>query len=344
MNRRTLLAAAGAVLAATTALAGCSTGPTESAEATPTAISTAEPHAFPVTIEHAYGSTTIPREPKRIVSIGSSDQDDLLALGVVPVGIQKVTWGGNAAGTTPWFQARLKKLGGTMPTLLDESDDIPVDEVAALKPDLILATLSGITRAQYDKLSKIAPVVAFPGKPWMTTWQQSLEMTGAAVGRPDLAAKLEKQTEAEFADARKEYPQIQGKTFIWGALDTTDLSQISYYTPADLRPVFLTDIGMKNAPVIERISPKNAFYGQISAERAAELKSDFFFTYAVKDSDARTFADDKLVGQIPAIRSGHMWASTDNVASNAAGVPTPLSVPYAMQHFVPKVAEAVADR
>lgn len=342
VNRRSLLAAT-ALAAAAAALSGCSTGSTRATD-TPSAATSVDADAFPVTIEHAYGETTIPSEPRRVVSVGSSDQDHLLALGVVPVGIQKVTWGGNAGGTTPWFDARLAELGGDRPALLDQTDDIPVDEVAELEPDLILATLSGITEQQYDKLSKIAPVVAFPDQPWLTTWQQSLEMTGAAVGRSDLAARLEEQTEDAFRQARADYPELQGKTFIWGALATTDLSQIYYYTPRDLRPVFLTSIGMRNAPVIERISPKDSFYGQVSAERAPELTSDFFFTYAVKASDAQTFTDDRLLGRIPAIESGHLWASTDDIASNAAGVPTPLSVPYAIEHFVPKVAEAVASR
>jgi iron complex transport system substrate-binding protein len=341
--RRSLLSLVVAASLAALSLSACSTGSTDAAEERQASTTTSvDAGAFPVTIDHAYGSTTIESEPKRVVSIGSSDQDVLLALGVVPVGIQKVTWGGNARGTTPWFDAELEKLGGTTPTLIDETDDIPVDEVAALDPDLILATLSGITQEQYAKLSKIAPVVAYPGKPWMTTWQQSLEMTGKAVGRSDRAAQLEKDTDAQFAKARADFPQIQGKTFIWGALETSDLSQVYYYTPRDLRPVFLTSIGMENAPVIDRISPKDAFYGQLSAERAPELDSDFFFTYAVMESDAKTFAQDKLIGRIPAIRSGHFWASTDNIASNAAGVPTPLSVPYAIEHFVPKVAAAVA--
>ncbi|HWJ82553.1 MAG TPA: ABC transporter substrate-binding protein [Nocardioides sp.] len=343
MNRRSFLAASGASAAAVAAslfLTGCSTGATDASD-TPSAATSADADAFPVTIEHAFGETTIPSEPTRVVSVGSSDQDHLLALGVVPVGIQKVTWGGNAGGTTPWFDAALEELGAETPTLLDQTDDIPVDEVAALEPDLILATLSGITQQQYDKLSRIAPVVAYPDQPWTATWQQSLEMTGEAVGRSELAAEVEEETEAAFTQARADYPELQGKTFIWGSLATTDLSQLYYYTPRDLRPVFLTSLGMENAPVIERISPKDSFYGQFSAERASELESDFFFTYAVKESDAQTFADDPLLGQIPAIESGHFWASTDNIASNAAGVPTPLSVPYALEHFVPHVAAAV---
>ncbi|MFT4262401.1 MAG: iron-siderophore ABC transporter substrate-binding protein [Nocardioides sp.] len=330
--------------AAAAALAACSTGSTDAADddASASGSATVDAGAFPVTITHAYGDTTIEKEPTRVVSIGSSDQDILLALGVVPVGIQKVTWGGTDAGSTPWFEDKLEELGAEMPTLLDETDDIPVDEVAKLGPDLILATLSGITQEQYDKLTKIAPVIAYPGTAWMTTWQESLELTGKAVGRSTQAAALQKDMEDTFAKAKEDYPEIQGKTFIWGALDTADLSQLYYYTPTDLRPVFLASLGMENAPIIEEISPKDAFYGQISAEKASTLESDFFFTYAVKESDAQTFADDKLIGQIPAIKAGHFWASTDNIASNAAGVPTPLSLPYAIEHFVPNVAKAVA--
>ena len=42
--------------------------------------------AFPVTIEHKYGSTTIEAEPQRVVSVGFAEHDGILALGVTPVG------------------------------------------------------------------------------------------------------------------------------------------------------------------------------------------------------------------------------------------------------------------
>jgi iron complex transport system substrate-binding protein len=37
-----------------------------------------------VTISHAFGQTTIPAPRKRVVSAGYTEQDDLLAVGVVP--------------------------------------------------------------------------------------------------------------------------------------------------------------------------------------------------------------------------------------------------------------------
>jgi iron complex transport system substrate-binding protein len=333
-----------ALALAAAALTACSTGPSGARDDSATSPSTsavADQGAFPVTIKHHFGETTIDKAPQRVVAIGSSDPDNVLALGVVPVGIGKVTWGGNAHGTTPWFDAKLKQLGGQEPTLLDQTDAIPFDDIAKLAPDVILATYSGLTKAQYDKLSKIAPVVAYPKDPWETTWQDSLEMDAEALGRTAQAQQLEQTTTQELDAVKQQYPQIVGKTFIWAALATTDLSQVPYYTPDDARPTFLASLGMKNAPIIEKISPKGEFYGQVSAERAAELKSDVLVTYAVKDTDAATYRSDKLIGQIPAIKSGHMYAATDNTASLAAGVPTPLSVPYAVAHFVPNLVKAV---
>lgn len=345
MIRRPVLLAASGVLALS-GLVACTSGPTggtaenDSAGAT----SKADRSAFPVTIEHAFGSTTIKREPRRIAAVGVTDPDILLSLGVVPVSIPKVTWGGDADGTTPWFDQKLKALHGRRPAVLDQTDSIPVDEIAKQAPDLILATYSGLTKADYDKLSKIAPVVAYPDQPWATTWQKSLDMVGEATGRDKLADTVEADTDKELAAARKANPSLHGKTFVWAALATTDLSQIPYYTTTDARPTFLTDLGMVNAPYVVAHSPKGKFYTQVSAEKASELRSDFLFTYATKASDAQTFAQDKQLGQIPAVRSGHMWASTDNLASNAAGTTTPLSIPYAIDHFVPGVVKAVAGR
>ncbi|TQL66770.1 iron complex transport system substrate-binding protein [Nocardioides albertanoniae] len=340
MIRRSLLTAASAVLALS-GLAACSTGSTDSADTGQESSSKADSGAFPVSIKHAYGEAKIEKEPKRVAVVGVDDADMLLSLGVVPVSIPKVTWGGDEDGTTPWFDDKLKELGADQPAILDQTDAVPVDEVAKQNPDLILATYSGITKAEYKKLSEIAPVVAFPDQPWATPWQDSLEMVGKATGRNKLADEVEAETEKTIETAKKDNPEIQGKTFVWASLATADLSKIPFYTTEDARPEFLTQLGMKNAPYVEANTKKGQFFTEVSAEKASELKSDFFFTYAVEDKDAETFRKDKLIGQIPAIKNGHMWASTDNVASLAAGIPTPLSVPYAIDEFVPGIVKAV---
>ena len=110
-----VLAAAGAALAGL-ALTGCATGSTEASE-TPDSVTSADAEAFPVTIDHAFGSTTIEKEPQRVATLGWSDQDNALALGVVPVGATKLTWGGNDAGSSDWFDATLEESGADAPVL-----------------------------------------------------------------------------------------------------------------------------------------------------------------------------------------------------------------------------------
>jgi iron complex transport system substrate-binding protein len=328
-----------ACVAVALALTSCSTSTTDD-DSDPKAATSVDPHAFPVTIEHAYGTTTIDREPKRVVTLGWSDQDVALALGVVPVGAVKITWGGNAKDSTPWFDAKLAELGGKQPTRYSDADGAPIEDIAKLAPDLILATNSGITKKEYDKLSKLAPVVAFPGDPWVTSWQKSLEMIGEALGRSTLAQQVEEQTDKSIVDAAKANPEIVGKSFIFAALTTTDMSKIDYYTPEDNRPRLLTDLGMVNAPIIEQISKPGTFYGTISAERADELTSDVFITYAETSKDLATFEHNDLLGQIPGIKDGHVLASTNQTDALGLSAPSPLSIPYAMTHFVPQVAEA----
>src|SRR5688572_12810188 len=158
-SRRTTLALAAFLTAP--ALVACSTGSTTE-QVKAQSEGQADADAFPVTIEHAFGETTIEEEPERVATLGWTDQDNALALGVVPVAATKLTWGGNEKGSSDWFDAELEEMGAEAPVRYDDADGAPVEEVAQAQPDLILAANSGITEAEYKKLSKIAPVVAYP--------------------------------------------------------------------------------------------------------------------------------------------------------------------------------------
>jgi len=97
-----------------------------------------------VTVKHAFGETKVPGPPKRVVSAGLSDADDLLAVGVVPIAV--TDWfGGEPFGVWPWAQPRL---GGAQPVVLSLADGVQINQIAALKPDLIVATNAGFFRAR----------------------------------------------------------------------------------------------------------------------------------------------------------------------------------------------------
>lgn len=340
MRARTirLVVCATAILMA--AVAGCSTGSQDTTDSGRAAGHT-DRGAFPVTIQHGLGTTTIEQEPKRVATLGWGDQDAALALGVVPVGATKLTWGGNKKGSSDWFDHRLAREDGKQPARYDDSDGAPIDEIAELDPDVILASNSGITKQEYAKLSKIAKVVPYPDTPWTTRWQKSLKMVGQALGRSSRASDIRHRTDSAIASAKKKYPQIEGKSLIFGYLTATDLSSIGIYGPKDPRVSFMHDFGMTDAPAVTTAVKKGKFYQSVSAERAPRLKSDVFLTWSKKRGDMKKFAHNPLISKIPAIRSDHAYAEEDDAVSLAVTNPTPLSIPYAIKHFVPKVAQAV---
>jgi len=339
---RTLRLGAAATLALA-ALTACSTGSTADADTAsePAPATEVEADAFPVTIEHAFGETTITEAPVRVATLGWTDHDHALALGVVPVGATEITWGGNAAGSTDWFDAAVEEAGAEAPVRYDDTDGTPIDEVAQLEPDVILATNSGITEADYNKLSKIAPVVAYPEFPWTTPWQTSLETVGQALGRSDLAAEVETETQAVIDAAQEDFPELDGASLIYSYLTPADLSTIGIYAPKDPRVSILRDFGMVDADAVASAIKEGEFYGSVSAERASELESDVLITWVEKPEDAQTIVEDTLLGEIPAIASGHFYAEPDQATVMANTNPTPLSIPSIVELTLPKIAEAV---
>src|SRR3712207_2582671 len=243
MNLR-LPAAAAVALAAT--LSSCSTGSTADEGATASS-NEAEAGAFPVTVEHAYGETTIEEEPERVVALGWSDPDVVLALGVVPVGASNNSWGGTKEGSTIWFDQALAEIDGAeAPTRIDDTSSGiagAVGDIAKLQPDVILATNSGMTKAEYEKLSKLGvPVVAYPEKAWMTSWRDSLDLIGKALGRSQQADEVAAELEETLAEAKDEHPALVGTSHFVSWIDPTDTSSIGVY--GDARATVLTEVGM----------------------------------------------------------------------------------------------------
>ncbi|WP_068252747.1 iron-siderophore ABC transporter substrate-binding protein [Janibacter corallicola] len=342
-NRRAVIATAPALLLALTA---CSTGSTEGSDTKASGgAGEAEPGAFPVTVEHAHGKTKITEAPKRVATVGWSDQDVVAALGVVPVGATKITWGGNKRGSTPWFDKAVAKIDPDAEiTRYDDADGIPVAEIAKLSPDLVLGVNSGMTKEEYDKLTKIAPTVAYPDLAWATPWEDSITIIGKALGKPDEAKDLLEKTNDVIDEGIAEYPEIKGKTVAWASIVPTDLSKIDIYTTNDLRPQLLRRFGMKDGPLVAKHSEGEKFFFSISAEKARDIKADVLIFYADGQEQIEKITKDPLLGEIPAIKKGHYVASADRQVSTTLSSPSPLSMEVAVTKFVPEIAKAVKGK
>ncbi len=322
-------------------LAACSSGTT----AAPAAPRGEPAGAFPVTLEHAFGTTTIPSRPERAATVSWVNADVALALGVVPVGMPRDEYGGNDKGSTPWKDAALEAAGAAIgtdraPAQYSEADGVNAAEIAATRPDVILAAYSGLTQEDYDKLSKIAPVVAQPGPAYGTSWQDSTRLIGEALGRSEQAERVVSDTEALVARAAAAHPQLQGRSFLYGNLEPG--KPVSLYTASDNRPRFLQSLGMTMAPMAEDGS--GAFFVEWSPERADELTADVFVTWVPDNATRAAIGTDPLLSQIPAVRRGALVADADNTLTLSVSAASPLSLPWALDRFLPQlVAAAVAS-
>lgn len=327
-------------------LAGCSTGTVGDSTSTGAQDSS---DTFPVTVKHIYGETVIKAAPARVATVSWVNDDVAIALGVIPVGMPKNEWGGNAQGSTAWKDAALEKAGAAIgsdkaPAQYSEDDGINFTEIAKTTPDIILAAYSGLTQEDYDKLSKIAPVVAFPETAYGTSWQDSTTLIGAALGKSVAAKELITATEKTIAEQAAKYPSIKGKTFIYGNLEPAKSDGVNVYLSGDNRPKFLRSIGMTLAPVVVE-AEKNAtgFFIPWAAEKANELDSQVFVSWVPDNQTKDAIAKDPLLGQIPAVKSGAFVADSDEMLTLAISASSPLSLPWALDAFLPQLAEA-ADK
>jgi iron complex transport system substrate-binding protein len=299
----------------------------------------------PVTIEHALGTTKLDSKPERVATVNWANHEVPLALGVVPVGMAAANFGDDDGdGLLPWVSERLEELDAETPVLFDETDGIDFEAVADTRPDVILAGYSGLTQEDYDTLSEIAPVVAYPEAPWATPWREMIEINSQGMGMAEEGEELIADIEEQIGDTVGEYPQLEGKsTMFLTHVDTTDLSEVSFYTPFDTRSAFFEDLGLTTPGSIrEASSDPEQFSGTVSAEQVDQFDDvDIIVTYgdlALLDAlDA-----DPLLSQIPAVQNGSLVLLPNTPLGTAAN-PTPLAISWVLEDYVAMLAEA-ADK
>lgn len=290
-----------------------------------------------VTIEHKYGSTTVPETPTRVVTVGLVEQDALLALGVVPVGTTE--WYGEQPGALwPWAQAELETLGGELPTVVGGPSGVDFEAVLALEPDLILALYSGITQEEYAQLSAIAPTVAQPTEyvDYGVPWQELTRTAGQAVGRSDAAEAVVADVEAQLAGVQDAHPEFVGAT----AAVAAPFEGVYVYGPEDARGRLLADLGFTLPEELGAVT-EGSFGGNLSAERLDLLDVDVLVWLNVAAGEGPL--TNPLYGSLRVSREGRevfLDSFTDPLGAATSFV-TPLSLPFLLEGLVPRLASAI---
>lgn len=350
-NKKSFLLMLLVAITATFSLLGCSSDPSrdtkepekEGVEKSETDPSEKVDSDYPIVINHALGETVIESKPERIVTIQWANHDVALAMGIVPVGFSAANFGvQDESGLLPWTKEKLDELGETDPNVFHDTDGLDFEAISDANPDVILAAYSGITEEEYETLSEIAPVVAYPTAPWATTWREQVEFNALGMGMKEEGEKLIQDTENLIDEKLKEYPEIEGKKVVWVNFSAKDLSKLHIYTPVDSRVAFLEELGMTYPESVSSlITDPNSYSLSLSAENVEALfDADVIVGYG-DDDLYETIKADPLIGKIPAVERGSVAFITSDTPLVAAGTPNPLSIAYTIDEYLELIGAAI---
>jgi iron complex transport system substrate-binding protein len=323
-----------AVAVAAVSLASCGSGDDEGGR--PPA---ADSSVFPVTVTHRLGTTTVPAPPRRIAVVGLTEQDIVLALGEKPIATTE-WYGDQPYAVWPWARSAL---GTAKPTVLSNTDGFEFERIAALRPDLIIGTNAGIKRADYRKLSAIAPTIAgvVGGTDYFSRWDEQTALVAQALGKEAEGRALVKRIKDAYAKAAAEHPEFRGKTVTFSQNAFYD-GQLYVY-PDGLNTQFLTYLGFRINPKVTALAKRPGEQVPISAEQLPLLDSDVLLFATEKPKDVPALMKVELFSRIPGV-AGNRAVYTDATLSGAMYFVSPLSLPYVLERLVPQLDAALDGR
>lgn len=259
-------------------------------------------------ITHVMGETTVPDRPVRIVALTNEATEDLLALGIVPVGAVR------SANADPWFDHVADQLSDT--TLVGEELAPELETIAALEPDLILGNKKRHEKI-YDQLSAIAPTVFVENVTGQ--WKANIEVYAEAVGRSA-------EAEAALADYRRRVEAIRaaigGRIGEKVGLVRFIAGQNYAYNNDSFSGSILRDIGFARPAAQD----KPGLAEPITKERIPELDGDrlLYFSYETGDGlalqEAETWMSDPLWNTMAVAKAGRVHGVSDTIWATAGGI------------------------
>lgn len=198
-------------------------------------------------IKHTLGTAEITGTPQRIVALEFTYAEDLIALGVQPIGVADVEGYKKWVNTTPGLADTVQDVG--------TRQEPNLEAIMAVEPDLII-TSDLRAKNIYDKLTEIAPTLAFSPYQDETGVDQYQEMIDTfntiadVVGKQDEAVKVLKDLDDAYAAAAEKIKaagkENEGVTLVQ-AYSSQNAPVFRIFTDNSLAMNILNKIGLTNA-------------------------------------------------------------------------------------------------
>ncbi|WP_298040262.1 Fe2+-enterobactin ABC transporter substrate-binding protein [uncultured Microbacterium sp.] len=269
---------------------------------------TTDDASWPRIVEHDAGTTEIPGEPLRIVSVSPSITGSLLAIDapVIATGAAYVSALTDDKGFfTQWADAA--DAAGVEVAYSDLELDL--DAIDLLEPDLIVGSVNGADTAleSYDQLSEIAPTILLDYG--TETWQELTSQLGEATGREDAAETVFDDYDAQISELATELALPEQPVTVAVYLGADGVWAYDGTSPqADL----LASLGFSYAPAAEEFSSEQAAANGVnvlSAENMAAGLADtqtMFLVNMTGTDVVAAFTGDALLAGQAAVAAGRV--------------------------------------
>ncbi len=250
-------------------------------------------------IQHAFGETTVPAAPQRIIALGEEWLlDDLLALDIRPIASTV-----NLPDAVPGVTA--EELAGIE---LLSSQEVSLEHLAELQPDLIIGNRYFIEEAGYDTLTQLAPTIALTS----TLPVEAFVETAAIFGLEATAQAEVDAFQASIATAAAQFTDGDRTVSVSTIYPGASLA-IWAAGPTSV-PQLLLDLGFTLRPNAEQLGSAVAANGRafVSLEELPLLDSEVLILLQSsvvegEDDSVAEIQADPLWATLPAVQNGRLY-------------------------------------
>ena len=235
-----------------------------------------------------------------------------MSLGVVPVGVSRADWGGDARHYWPWVRAAIEARGAPLPALITEYPELDVEQIIALQPDVVLAPFSGMS-ARPTRSCRASFPWWLSGTPFLTPMDTQIDLIAAALGK---RAEADAQgPHRPCLAARRATTQLAGKTF---AYVRADLGSATSPMWRAIRVDTISAMGLALAPSVRQLRASTGHFahylGFEHADRLADV--DILVSWFYNDAERDKTAAMPLFAAIPAVQARSLCGPERSIAGH----------------------------
>ncbi|MNK13611.1 putative siderophore-binding lipoprotein YfiY precursor [compost metagenome] len=220
-----------------------------------------------IVVKHAMGEEKLKGIPQRVVVLDNGALDNLLALGVKPVGAPTVQ-------LEEPYPAYLRSQAEGI-TNIGTIDEPNLETIASLKPDLILGSKDTHEKI-FDKLKRLAPTVYVESLGY--TWKDNLKLQAAALGKEAEADKLLSEYTARLGQFKDQMGDRLANTTVSVLRPRTD--HVRIYLRQSFSGIIVEDAGLKR-PVAQQA---DEFASKVTEEQVVSMDGDVILWFS-RDTD-----------------------------------------------------------